>query len=308
MANFYQGCGGKKRIFITGTGRCGSTFLMRLFTILGFYTGFDYQEILSRNKEYRKIKKDFAKAPRSRTLGLNSLMGKTIKELGPSLPRDGDHVAQVVNNMFTIRRTGWTDPAGCEEAVLEEIVGTSEVNPGLERGFPYSLFYHVSKAPAYILQLEEIILEGKNCVPDDTPLIEGVYPDPNLWIDTFIVPLRDLRSTAESAFRRTGKYGGPGLIKNVIRLENDRMIHEPQRIPTTVEEQMVVYRQALLEFGDKARGYNVPVLYLQFDEMVNDREYLYKMLERIMVENSISEQAFSAGYDKATNVWIKGAF
>ena len=119
---------------------------------------------------------------------------------------------------------------------------------------------------------------GKNCVPDGTPLIDGIYPDPNLWLDTFIVPLRDLRATAESAFRRAGRYGGPGLIKNEMRVEDDRLIQEPTVIPTTVEEQMGVYRQALLEFGSQAKEYNVPVIYLQFDKMVNDREYLYTML------------------------------
>jgi len=30
----------QKKIFITGTGRCGTTFLVRLFTLAGFYTGF----------------------------------------------------------------------------------------------------------------------------------------------------------------------------------------------------------------------------------------------------------------------------
>ena len=50
MANLYQTHGNQKKIFITGTGRCGSTFLIRLFTILGFHTGFDYADILASHK------------------------------------------------------------------------------------------------------------------------------------------------------------------------------------------------------------------------------------------------------------------
>jgi len=30
-----------EKIFITGTGRCGTTFLIKLFTFLGFDTGFN---------------------------------------------------------------------------------------------------------------------------------------------------------------------------------------------------------------------------------------------------------------------------
>lgn len=42
----------QKKIFITGTGRCGTTFLVRLFTLAGFYTGFKEEIIFTREPSF----------------------------------------------------------------------------------------------------------------------------------------------------------------------------------------------------------------------------------------------------------------
>jgi len=224
----------EKKIFITGTGRCGTTFLMRLFTLLGYKTGFSPGEL-----------KDYA-GPK-----------------GPGLeycPEPSAHHAPVFKQ------------------------------------------FEVFKSPWYVYCVTQIITElGRELAPK--PSVHtgpAQWPLPSSWIETFIVPLRDFHDTAESAFKRslTSPYGGPGLIRWPAK----------QPIPSTIEEQVKVYEEAIRELQQGLAIFEAPVVYLDFKSMTSSPVYLYERLKHVLEKKNISPAAFTQAYEEATNLWTKGAF
>ena len=46
--------------------------------------------------------------------------------------------------------------------------------------------------------------------------------------------------------------------------------------------------------------YNIPTIFLDFDKMISDKEYLYQKLNPILLEKNISFDIFSKIYDEVS--------
>jgi hypothetical protein len=176
-----------EKILITGTGRCGTTFLIKLFTFLNFDTGF------TRDNYKRYI--------------------------------------------------------------------FPNCNSGMER--KYTSKHYVLKSPDFITDMEQIL------------------NDDSLKVKTVIIPIRDLRISALSRVRNKDKEGG---LWNA----------------TDEESQIEYYRTILTNYEEVRTKYNVNTIFIEFDEMIKDKRYLFDMLKNILDEKNIDFNQFSRVYDEVS--------
>jgi len=284
----------EKKIFITGTGRCGTTFLIKLFTALGYKTGYDMRELEAQTEAgdstgglERATRPDLVqnfavfkeltvfKAPYY-VYQIDLIIKVLGYVLAPSGQREGRWGYLVPPNTIL----SWTSSSG---HLLR-----NKGRPWVRKSWPYD-----QPGPIHdpFVAIAEPVVKGVEACDE--------WSDPCSWIESFIVPIRNLKETAESAFRRQEKgygTGGPGLVKN------------GGAPPTTIEEQVDVYTGALDELKAKLEFYKVPVIYLDFESMVNDKLYLYKEFSQMLEARDISQETFCEAYQRATGTWRKGDF
>jgi len=177
-----------EKIFITGTGRCGTTFLIKLFTFLGFNTGFN-------EENYKKY---------------------------------------VMPNC----------------------------NAGMERVF--TDHFDVLKNPTFLRDIEQIKL------------------DKNIKIKHVIIPIREYIASAKSRARNGVNRGG-GLWN-----------------ATTEEEQLDFYHEMISNYIYVMTKYDIPTLFIDFERMISDKNYLFNMLKPFMEEKQIDLEFFSKIYDEVS--------
>jgi hypothetical protein len=176
-----------ERILITGTGRCGTTFLVKLFTFLNFDTGFT-------KDNYREF-------------------------------------------IF------------------------SNCNSGMEK--EYTDNHYILKNPHFITQMETIL------------------NDRSVKVKTVIIPMRDLQLSAAS--RVKNKHFAGGLWNSIDE-----------------ESQIEFYKEILQNYMEVMNKYNVHTIFLDFDKMTQDKEYLFNMLKSILDENNTDFHTYSQAYDQVT--------
>ena len=174
-----------EKIFITGTGRCGTTFLIKLFTFLGFDTGFN-------EENYKRY---------------------------------------VMPNC----------------------------NAGMERVFTDR--FEVIKNPTFLNDMEKIV------------------KDRNIIIKQVIIPIRDYTISAQSRAQHGINRGG-GLWN-----------------ATTEEEQIVFYHKMMANYVYLMTKYNIPTLFINFERMITNKEYLFTTLRPLLEEKQITFEIFSKVYD-----------
>jgi len=182
-----------EKIFISGTGRCGTTFLILLFTLLDFDTGFD-------KNNYQNF---------------------------------------IFNNC----------------------------NSGMER--IYTDNHQILKNPLFLNQIEDIY---NNCN-----------------IKYFILPIRDIN---ESAYSRKNIND-----KNIIKKD-----YNNDDVPggfvecKTVETQILLYEKSITHYIIKMTQYNIPTIFIDFNKMINDFNYLYNMILPILNDRNITLEEFKYIY------------
>jgi hypothetical protein len=174
-----------EKIFITGTGRCGTTFLIKLFTFLGFDTGFN-------EENYKRY---------------------------------------VMPNC----------------------------NAGMERVFTDR--FGVLKNPTFLIDMEKIV------------------KDKNVIIKQVIIPIRDYATSAQSRVHH-GLHRGGGLWN-----------------ATTEEEQVVFYHKMMSNYVYLMTKYNIPTIFIDFERMVTNKNYLFTTLRPLLEEKQIEFEFFSKVYD-----------
>tara|TARA_Y100000034_G_scaffold13510_1_gene14158 strand:- start:218 stop:1204 length:987 start_codon:yes stop_codon:yes gene_type:complete len=327
----------EKKIFITGTGRCGTTFLIKLFTALGYNTGYDMRE-LEAQIEKGEISDGMERLPRADLVNNFVVFKELTVFKAPHYVYQIDLIIKVLGNVMTSDSflpsntiLSWTSASG-------RLI-PNKGRPWVRKPWPHEdevpgpildpfirIAEPVIRAPNYVEQLAakgitinpmrdigasailqappgmvagERLLDARIMIPD--PVVEGLetcdeWPDPCSWIESFIVPIRNLKETAESAFARGGAATWGGLVK------------PPIPVPTTIEEQVEIYIAALDELKAKLEFYKVPVIYLDFKSMVNDKLYLYKEFSQMLKARDISQETFCEAYQRATGTWRKGEF
>ena len=180
-----------EKILITGTGKCGTTFLIKLFSFLDFNTGFN---------------------------------------------RDNYKLAIFPN-----------------------------CNSGMERRPEeiYTREYYIQKSPIYMMNIEKIVT------------------NPSIKIKTVIIPIRDLKKSAESRVRQQNKNGG---LWNA----------------TDLQSQIDHYKNIISNYIYISTKYDINTIYIDFDKMINDKLYLFNKLKNILDEKNIDFETFSSVYDEVT--------
>ena len=176
-----------EKIFITGTGRCGPTFLIKLFTFLEFDTGY------TRDNYNESIK--------------------------------------------------------------------SSCNAGMEHFYQEN--YYIIKSPLII-----------NTIPT-------IISDKNVKIKQIIIPIRDYEKSVKSRVNNGYAPGG------FWRAENET-------------DQLLFYRTIMSNYLYYMTKYDIPTIFLDFDKMVSDKQYLFQRLNHILTEKNITFEHFSEIYDEAS--------
>ena len=176
------------KILITGTGRCGTTFLIKLFSFLGFNTGFNRHNY-----------------------------------------------------------TTYISP---------------NCNSGMER--TYNENYRVVKNPNFMIN------------------IEYIAQDPAVRIKQVIIPMRNLTMSAKSRASHGINQAG-GLIN-----------------ATDEASQLQFYKHMISNYIFYMCKYNIPTVFIDFDQMVTNKTYLFEKLQSLLDEKKISFDKFSQVYDEVT--------
>jgi hypothetical protein len=176
-----------EKILITGTGRCGTTFLIKLFSFLDFNTGYD------RNNYKLSI--------------------------------------------------------------------SSNCNSGMERS--YTDNYNVIKNPTFMMD------------------IENISKDTSIKIKNVIIPIRDLKISANSRVKHGKKNGGLWNAKDEL-------------------SQIDFYKNILTNYLIISTKYDINTIFIDFDKMINDKIYLFNKLKNILDEKNIDLEIFSQVYDEVS--------
>ena len=176
-----------EKILITGTGRCGTTFLIKLFSFLDFNTGYD------RNNYKSSI--------------------------------------------------------------------SSNCNSGMEKNYKEN--YNVLKNPNFILNIEHIL------------------KDTSITIKNVIIPIRELKISANSRIKHGNKNGGLWNAKDELT-------------------QINFYKNILTNYMVISTKYDINTIFIDFDKMINDKTYLFNKLKNILDEKNIDFETFSCVYDEVS--------
>ena len=127
----------------------------------------------------------------------------------------------------------------------------------------YNENYYILKNPDFIQKWDKIIQE--------------------INIKLVIIPIRNYK---ESALSRESHSFNEGGLWNA----------------TDINEQITYYNKIMADYIFYMTKYNIPTLFLNFNKMINDKEYLFDKLKEILSEKDISFSVFSLVYDEVTEI------
>jgi hypothetical protein len=151
---------------------------------------------------------------------------------------------------------------GFNEDNYEEYI-FKNCNSGMEKG--YNENYYILKNPRFIEDIENLI------------------NDNSLIIKKIIIPIRDYKLSAKSRVLN-GDVNITGGLWNA----------------TNEEEQLTFYNKILANYLYIMTKYNISTIFIDFDKMINDKQYLFDKLKDILDEKNITFDFFSTVYDKTS--------
>jgi len=134
-------------------------------------------------------------------------------------------------------------------------------NAGMERN--YNEKYKILKNPRYIMNMEHIA------------------NDPKIKIKYVIIPIRKLEDAAMS--RVKNKYSNGGLWKS-----------------KNYEEQIYFYNNILANYNYIMVKYDINTIFLDFEKIITDPNYLFQKLEPILIEKNINFEKFLTIYEEVS--------
>jgi hypothetical protein len=136
---------------------------------------------------------------------------------------------------------------------------SNNCNSGMERNYKEN--YYILKNPQFIIDIETII------------------NDKSVKIKYVIIPIRDLKKSAKSRVAHGKKNGGFWNATDEL-------------------SQINFYKDILVNYLIISNKYNINTIYIDFDKMISDKNYLYEKLKNILYEKNIDLQMFSEMYDE----------
>ena len=121
--------------------------------------------------------------------------------------------------------------------------------------------HYISKNPLFMSNIETVIEKMK--------------------IKQVIIPIRNLEASAKSRASRAKENGG------LWNAENE-------------QEQLTFYKNILSNYLEYMVKYDIPTLFLDFDQMVNNKYYLFVKIKHILDEREITFEKFSEAYLEAS--------
>lgn len=131
-------------------------------------------------------------------------------------------------------------------------------NSGMERSYKEN--YYILKNPTFITDIKKII------------------NDKHIKIKFVIIPIRNLKKAAISRVKNDRNKGG---LWNA----------------TNLQSQIQYYKDILTEYIFIMTQYDINTIFINFEKMIIDKEYLYNKLQNILNEKNIKFEYFSKIYD-----------
>lgn len=134
-------------------------------------------------------------------------------------------------------------------------------NSGMER--KYNENYYILKNPTFINDIETIL------------------NDKSIKVKMVIIPIRNLKNSAMSRVKH--KYNKGGLWN-----------------ATNKSSQILFYKDILVNYICISTKYDINTIFLDFNNMVEDKEYLFNKIKIILDEKNIDFNKFSKIYDEVS--------
>lgn len=132
-------------------------------------------------------------------------------------------------------------------------------NSGMEKSYQDN--HYIIKNPTFIADIKKII------------------NDKNIKVKFVIIPLRNLKAAALS---RVKNDRGKGGLWNA----------------TNLKTQIQYYKDILTDYMFIMTKYDINTIFINFEKMITDKQYLYNKLENILKEKNITFEYFSKIYDE----------
>jgi hypothetical protein len=111
--------------------------------------------------------------------------------------------------------------------------------------------------------------------------IDEIVTNPRIKIKLVIIPLRDFTQSAKS---RVSHGSGAGGLWDASNLE----------------EQINFYEKIMSNYRTVMTTHRINTIFLDFDQMITDKQYLFEKLKVVLDEKQINFQEFSNVYDEVT--------
>lgn len=137
----------------------------------------------------------------------------------------------------------------------------SNCNAGMEKS--YITNHYIIKNPTFMSDIEDII------------------NDKRIKIKTVILPIRDLEKSAMSRVTHQNECGGLWNATDKV-------------------SQINYYNEIISNYIYISTKYDINTIFINFDNMINDKKYLFNKIKNILDERSISFDMFSSIYDEVS--------
>ena len=138
---------------------------------------------------------------------------------------------------------------------------SANCNAGMER--KYNENFYIVKSPNFMCNINTIVTA------------------PSIIIKYVILPIRDFKASALSRTKYGRKNGGLWYA-----------VDEPSQIQH--------YNSILSHYIYYMTKYNINTIFIDFDKMISDKQYLFDKLKNILEEKKVSKELFSAVYEEVT--------
>ena len=138
----------------------------------------------------------------------------------------------------------------------------SNCNSGMEKH--YKDKHYILKNPTFMSEIEKIVKDKET-----------------ITIKTVIIPLRDLDASAQSRVNHNLKEGGLWNAKDKL-------------------SQIKYYQDIISNYIYISTKYDLNTIYIDFDKMIKNKEYLFNKLKNILDEKNIGLDDFSLVYDEVS--------
>ena len=154
---------------------------------------------------------------------------------------------------------------------------------------------HVFKSP-YLCEIEHL---------------ESLVNDGEVTLEMLIVPIRNSLEVAKSRHARSVMRESGGFrwapANNPPKLDSPDSLARAQAA-ARVQAEKSKCEEVISQFQAYVKAKRLPCIYLDFNQMITDKTYLYQSLAPLLNKYKISKEKVEQSYEQSTNLWINGEF